>query len=355
MRWGRWLAAAAAGTLGLPLALSAAVLGGAGGAGTAGTLAAVAVAAGPSVDCQPGAAAAPAPGQGAITMVEAVRAARTAGWPEAELVTFGAVAAAESGLRPQVVNSIGASGLMQILRSAHADRFALEWQSGSWANPTVNARMALVLWRERGWQPWEAHSLGMHRAHVPAAGRAVEQLGVEVTATDRSAEQGGDVCVPVGGRVGSEPSASIPCTVGGAGVVERTPKGTAIRVCDAGRGLVVDTRLAPGVARLLQAADAAGMRLAGSGFRSTARQIELRKAHCGAGWASAPSSSCSPPTALPGRSEHEVGQAVDLTCDGTLIRSRGNRCFRWLQRWAGPIAGLRNLPSESWHWSVSGR
>jgi D-alanyl-D-alanine carboxypeptidase len=50
---------------------------------------------------------------------------------------------------------------------------------------------------------------------------------------------------------------------------------------------------------------------------------------------------------------HEQGLAIDLTCGGALIRSRDNPCFRWLDGHADAY-GLRNLPSEPWHFSTSG-
>jgi len=95
-----------------------------------------------------------------------------------------------------------------------------------------------------------------------------------------------------------------------------------------------------------------GVVLDGWAFRSTARQVELRRAHCGGSFDSvfnAPSSSCAPPTARPGRSMHERGLAIDFkNCS-----SRGTACYQWL---AGNAArfGLFNLPSEPWHWSVNG-
>ncbi|MFM7063891.1 MAG: M15 family metallopeptidase [Actinomycetes bacterium] len=95
-----------------------------------------------------------------------------------------------------------------------------------------------------------------------------------------------------------------------------------------------------------------GVRLDGWAFRSTARQVELRRAHCGGSFDSvfnAPSSSCSPPTARPGRSMHERGLAIDFkNCS-----SRSTACYQWLALNAARF-GLFNLPSEPWHWSVNG-
>lgn len=135
-------------------------------------------------------------------------------------------------------------------------------------------------------------------------------------------------------------------------VVAGAPTGSLVSV----RGIEVDAGLAGPLEALLAAADAAGLTFTGSGWRSSQGQIELRRAHCGSSRYAIyemPSSQCSPPTARPGRSMHEQGLAVDLSCDGALIRTRSSRCFTWLAANA-PTYGLHNLPSEPWHWSVNG-
>jgi hypothetical protein len=121
-------------------------------------------------------------------------------------------------------------------------------------------------------------------------------------------------------------------------------------------GITVHTDIAPQVAALVAAARADGHELTGSGYRSPERQIELRRAHCGTSHYAIyemPSSECTPPTARPGSSNHELGLAVDFDCDGTLIHTRSSECFTWLAA-NGPTFGLHNLPSEPWHWSVNG-
>jgi LAS superfamily LD-carboxypeptidase LdcB len=119
---------------------------------------------------------------------------------------------------------------------------------------------------------------------------------------------------------------------------------------------VVATSIAANVRAMLDASAAAGFVLGGSGYRDSARQIELRIAHCGPTdydiWEK-PSSQCSPPTARPGRSMHERGLALDITCSGSLITSRSSPCFFWLAVYASDF-GLYNLPSEPWHWSTTG-
>lgn len=108
---------------------------------------------------------------------------------------------------------------------------------------------------------------------------------------------------------------------------------------------------------MLAAARADGIALGGWGHRSHQRQIELRRAHCGESeedvWQK-PSGQCSPPTARPGRSLHELGLAVDFTHEGRTITSRRSVAYRWLAVHA-PLYGFVNLPSEPWHWSLTGR
>jgi hypothetical protein len=121
-------------------------------------------------------------------------------------------------------------------------------------------------------------------------------------------------------------------------------------------GITVHTQISEQVAGLVQAARADGLTLGGNGYRDPARQIELRRQHCGASEYAIyemPSSQCSPPTARPGSSNHERGLAIDFTCNGGSIGSRSNPCFTWLSANAASY-GLRNLPSEPWHWSVDG-
>ena len=106
------------------------------------------------------------------------------------------------------------------------------------------------------------------------------------------------------------------------------------------------------VLSMINAARADGVNLSGSGYRDAARQIALRKSHCGSSYYAIyqmSAGSCSPPTAKPGSSQHEIGLAIDFSnC------SRGSASFGWLKANAASF-GFYNLPSESWHWSTSGR
>ena len=113
-------------------------------------------------------------------------------------------------------------------------------------------------------------------------------------------------------------------------------------------GFQVHVSVEDDVNNMIAAADADGVFLTGSGWRSPERTAELRVINgCPDIYTSSPSS-CRVPTARPGQSQHERGLAIDF-------RScwRGSDCFTWL---AGNAAtyGFFNLPSESWHWSTNG-
>lgn len=128
--------------------------------------------------------------------------------------------------------------------------------------------------------------------------------------------------------------------------------GTLVRV----GSFTVDSSLAPGLTALLEAAAADGLEFSGGAYRSPAAQIERRRANCGPTDEDLylkPASACRPPTARPGYSMHEQGLALDIEHGGALITSRDNPGFVWLAEHAGRF-GLRNLPSEPWHWSTTG-
>lgn len=121
-------------------------------------------------------------------------------------------------------------------------------------------------------------------------------------------------------------------------------------------GIVVASRIASQLQALLAAARSDGLALSGSGYRNPAAQIAVRRANCGTSYYAVyqmPASQCSPPAARPGASMHEQGLAIDFTSGGSLIASRGSPGYRWLSTNAGRF-GLRNLPSEPWHWSTNG-
>lgn len=80
----------------------------------------------------------------------------------------------------------------------------------------------------------------------------------------------------------------------------------------------------------------------GNGWRSNQRQQELRVINgCPDVW-TAPANSCRIPTAIPGTSRHETGEAVDVA--GDLERANAL---------AGQF-GLTRIPREAWHFQAIG-
>lgn len=125
-----------------------------------------------------------------------------------------------------------------------------------------------------------------------------------------------------------------------------------IPLCNAG-GITVNCAIKDQVIDMLNAARSeAGLALSGSGYRDPARQIELRRAHCGSSYYAIyemSPSACSPPTARPGQSQHEIGLAIDFS----NCSYRSTACYQWLAGNASRF-GFYNLPSEPWHWSTTG-
>jgi peptidoglycan hydrolase CwlO-like protein len=152
-----------------------------------------------------------------------------------------------------------------------------------------------------------------------------------------------DPAGPAGGE-----TAPLPPISGGGG----TGTGTGgIPLCNAG-GITVNCAIQSQVMALLNAARADGQPLSGSGYRDPSRQIELRRQHCGSSYYAIyqmSPSACSPPTARPGQSQHEIGLAIDFSNCST----RGTSCYQWLAANAASF-GFYNLPSEAWHWSTTG-
>jgi hypothetical protein len=106
------------------------------------------------------------------------------------------------------------------------------------------------------------------------------------------------------------------------------------------------------VQALVNDAKAHGLTLCGGGYRDASAQIATRKANCGTTTYDIyqkPANQCSPPTANPGRSMHEKGLAIDWNS----CTNRTTTCFTWLTKHASTY-GLKNLPSEPWHWSTTG-
>lgn len=138
---------------------------------------------------------------------------------------------------------------------------------------------------------------------------------------------------------------------GSTGGIVRADASTMVQIPGIAGG--VHPVIADNVRRMIADAAADGITLTGGGYRSPQRQIELREQHCGPTQYDIyekPSSQCTPPTARPGSSRHETGRAIDFN----NASSRDTAVFRWLAANAARY-GLRNLPSEPWHWSVDGQ
>ena len=141
------------------------------------------------------------------------------------------------------------------------------------------------------------------------------------------------------------------------GVIAPAPGGLATVSCPTGGSITVAGAIADSLAALLRDAAAAGVRLCGGGYRDPQAQIAVRMANCGtSNYAiyQMPASQCSPPTAIPGTSQHELGLAVDFTCNGGGTVTRSSSCFSWLSAHAADY-GFYNLPVEAWHWSTTGK
>jgi hypothetical protein len=117
------------------------------------------------------------------------------------------------------------------------------------------------------------------------------------------------------------------------------------------QGILVHPCISAELDRVLTLANVQGLNMSGGGWRSTESQEELRAEHgCGGNKVYDENCDASPPTAIPGESNHERGTAVDFTCDGVTIGSRSHECFIFLEQ----NTSLINLPEEAWHWSHNG-
>ena len=118
-------------------------------------------------------------------------------------------------------------------------------------------------------------------------------------------------------------------------------------------GITVNKVVAYPFQRMVDDAAKAGIKLSGGGFRTKQQQIALRTTNgCPDVW-TAPASSCRVPTAIPGRSLHELGLAIDLSTGGKSIPNHASPAYKWLAANAAKY-GFANLPSEAWHWSITG-
>jgi LPXTG-site transpeptidase (sortase) family protein len=120
------------------------------------------------------------------------------------------------------------------------------------------------------------------------------------------------------------------------------------------QGIAVSSAIAPRLKSLLDAAKADGFsNISGNGYRSSARQVALRKAHCGTTNFDVyvkPSSQCNPPTARPGSNDHERGVAIDFSHNGQPMNAK-EPFARWLKNHAAQY-GFTGRADEPWHWAV---
>lgn len=185
--------------------------------------------------------------------------------------------------------------------------------------------------------------LGAKFANVGAAGTPAGPTMLDVLRGGANRDVGVAVATGVGGAITTAGEGAA--TTGATGA---TPAGL-VDVAGAGRQ---SARFAAKWRPLAEAARRDGIVLTGSSWRSNERQVQLRAAH-GCGGSRIYDSTCkgSPPTAVPGRSRHETGDAIDVTLTGA--GGRNSPEFRWLAANAAKW-GVHNLPSEPWHWSIDG-
>jgi D-alanyl-D-alanine carboxypeptidase len=145
-------------------------------------------------------------------------------------------------------------------------------------------------------------------------------------------------------------SVTAPYYLGGAPTVDGAAGGLVAIPCTGADGMVITSvLLARQVHDVLDAANRDGIPLcATSSFRNAVQQVSLRQQYCSAVYD--PNAACSRPVALPGRSRHEQGLAVDF--------STTPAGFAWLGTHA-PALGLTHLQGfapgvEPWHYSIDG-
>ncbi len=179
-------------------------------------------------------------------------------------------------------------------------------------------------------------------------------------------------------KIGGD-TTSVPCAAGtDYGPADGYTNGslTKIRVCRV-RGTVVNSQVSKQYDDMIAAAATAGISLSAGSFRTMAGQIGIYQSWCKrdgiAGspppYPKAPGQTIKcPGGGAPGYSNHQMGLALDLKCNGSLIPRKyadasKNSCFKWLQANASKYGfyeyGLGKTRDgstgyEGWHWSVNG-
>lgn len=199
-----------------------------------------------------------------------------------------------------------------------------------------------------------------------AADRAATQLAELTAARDAQAQFAAQLSADIDATVTdlsnlelAEFEAAVAVQEEARALLARSVNVTSVEVARV-REFTVNAAIARNLELMLEAAEADGIILGGWGHRSTEQQIALRRQHCGGEGIDdttavygVPAGSCSPPTAKPGTSMHEIGLAIDFTHAGASINSHGSPAYKWLAEHAYEY-GFHNLPSEPWHWSVNG-
>lgn len=261
------------------------------------------------------------------------------------------------GLRMQIlVDEVTQSGvdLVDTLRAARED---LEVERGVAEDAAADAEVLsielagelVVLEESQGVQTELAAAAEELFNSLLAEQASLEALGVELAADEQQARD--DLAAELARQAPPPPPST-----GGGGGGPTAPVTNSGEIVNAGNGIWVHGSIVDNVRRLLADAAAAGVPLAGGGYRDPAGQIRVRRNNCGTSDYAVyqmPASQCRPPTARPGSSMHERGLAIDFTYNGRIIGRRSGPAWNWLKANAGSY-GLRNLPSEPWHWSTSG-
>ena len=230
------------------------------------------------------------------------------------------------------------------IASASAEAEGLAAQDEKLSGELVKQQLALTAQLKKAEEERKAKIAALQEAKLKQAADLQAAADAQRAAAARAQAPSG------GGGGGGGGGASAPSGGGGA-PVGITGSGSIVSV----GGIRVHNSIAGNLSNLLGAARASGINFGGGGFRDPSDQIRVRRSNCGSSSYSiyqAPASSCSPPTARPGSSQHERGLAIDFTLGGSAL-SYGSSGYNWLKANAGRY-GFRNLPGEPWHWSTTG-